>query len=51
MFDQLEDLQDTVILFDEIEEFCLDRTITDNPSSRMLTTTMLTVINNLRKKR
>jgi len=50
VFDQLEDLQNTVVLFDEIEEFCLDRTITDNPSSRMLTTTMLTVINNLRKK-
>jgi len=25
VFDQLEDLQNTVVLFDEIEEFCLDR--------------------------
>jgi SpoVK/Ycf46/Vps4 family AAA+-type ATPase len=41
----------TIILFDEIEEFCLDR---ENPSlgmeSRMLTTAMLTQLNDLRRK-
>merc|ERR1712125_235937 len=45
-------LNQCVILFDEIEEFCLDR---ETPGlgmeSRMLTTAMLTAINDLRKKK
>lgn len=43
-------LDECVILFDEIEEFCLDR---ETPGlgmeSRMLTTAMLTAINDLRR--
>jgi len=50
VFTRLEALSQCVILFDEIEEFCLDR---ENPSlsmqSRMLTTAMLTAINDLRR--
>jgi SpoVK/Ycf46/Vps4 family AAA+-type ATPase len=50
VFARLQCLTDTVILFDEIEEFCLDR---ESPGlgmeSRMLTTAMLTAINDLRK--
>ena len=46
IFDKLKALERTIILFDEIEEFCLDR---ENPSlgmeSRMLTTAMLTQVN------
>lgn len=45
-------LNKCVVLFDEIEEFALDR---ENPGlsmeSRMLTTAMLTAINDLRKNR
>jgi len=52
VFDRLCRLDRTVILFDEIEEFCLDR---ETPGlgmeSRMLTTSMLTKINNLRRGR
>ena len=44
-------LQRTIILFDEVEEFCLDR---ENPNlameSRMLTTAMLTQFNDLRRQ-
>ncbi|KAL7511208.1 hypothetical protein ACHAXN_008091 [Cyclotella atomus] len=50
VFARLQSLQDCVILFDEIEEFCLDR---ESPGlgmeSRMLTTAMLTAINDLRR--
>lgn len=50
VFDRLKGMSDTVILFDEIEEFCLDR---ENPNlameSRMLTTAMLTQLNALRR--
>ena len=45
VFERLKALEDTVVLFDEIEEFCLDR---ENPTlsmeSRMLTTAMLTQV-------
>lgn len=50
VFGRLKKLENTVILFDEIEEFCLDR---KDPrlamESRMLTTAMLTQLNDLRK--
>lgn len=50
VFERLQALERTVILFDEIEEFCLDR---ETPGlgmeSRMLTTAMLTAINDLRR--
>ena len=50
VFDRLGALSECVILFDEIEEFCLDR---ETPGlgmeSRMLTTAMLTAINDLRR--
>jgi hypothetical protein len=50
VFERLRSMRDTVILFDEIEEFCLDR---ENPSlameSRMLTTAMLTQLAGLRR--
>jgi hypothetical protein len=45
IFDKLKALQRCVILFDEVEEFCLDRedkTLT--MESRMLTTAMLTQV-------
>jgi len=52
VFDRLEALRECVILFDEIEEFCLNR---ENPGlsmeSRMLTTAMLTAINDLRRNK
>eukprot|EP00622_Pseudochattonella_farcimen_P002375 FR737291.1.p1 GENE.FR737291.1~~FR737291.1.p1 ORF type:complete len:321 (+),score=17.91 FR737291.1:78-965(+) len=52
VFDRLCSLEKCVILFDEIEEFCLDR---ETPGlgmeSRMLTTSMLTKINDLRRGR
>jgi hypothetical protein len=45
IFDRLKALEKTIILFDEIEEFCLDR---ENPNlsmeSRLLTTAMLTQV-------
>jgi SpoVK/Ycf46/Vps4 family AAA+-type ATPase len=51
VFRRLMALKRCVILFDEIEEFCLDR---ENPGlsmeSRMLTTAMLTAINDLRRQ-
>lgn len=50
VFERLIALNACVILFDEIEEFCLDR---ETPGlgmeSRMLTTAMLTAINDLRR--
>jgi len=50
VFSRLQALRRCVILFDEIEEFCLDR---ETPGilmeSRMLTTAMLTAINDLRR--
>ena len=50
VFERLQSLKECVILFDEIEEFCLDR---ETPGlgmeSRMLTTAMLTAINDLRR--
>ena len=50
IFNRLQSLRGCVILFDEIEEFCLDR---ESPNlsmeSRMLTTAMLTAINDLRR--
>eukprot|EP01040_Poterioochromonas_malhamensis_P011004 gene11004-11991_t len=51
IFNRLNSLERTIILFDEIEEFCLDR---ENPTlgmeSRLLTTAMLTQLNDLRRK-
>ena len=50
VFGQLQSLRRTVILFDEIEEFCLDREAPGiGMESRMLTTAMLTAINDLRR--
>jgi len=50
LFARLQSLNNCVILFDEIEEFCLDR---ETPGlgmeSRLLTTSMLTQINDLRR--
>ena len=52
VFERLEALHECVILFDEIEEFCLDReTPGISMESRMLTTAMLTAINDLRRKK
>jgi hypothetical protein len=52
VFDKLLSLDKTVILFDEIEEFCLDReTPGIGMQSRMLTTAMLTQFNELRRAR
>lgn len=51
VFQRLQALNECVILFDEIEEFCLDReTPGIGMESRMLTTAMLTAINDLRRK-
>ena len=51
IFDRLRALERTIILFDEIEEFCLDR---ENPAlgmeSRLLTTAILTQLNALRAR-
>lgn len=50
VFERLQVLENCVILFDEIEEFCLDReTVGIGMESRMLTTAMLTAINDLRR--
>jgi SpoVK/Ycf46/Vps4 family AAA+-type ATPase len=50
VFSRLMALQKCVILFDEIEEFALDREIVGlSMESRMLTTSMLTAINDLRR--
>jgi hypothetical protein len=50
VFERLQRLNECVILFDEIEEFCLDReTPGIGMESRMLTTAMLTAINDLRR--
>ncbi|KAL3919683.1 MAG: hypothetical protein SGILL_003636 [Bacillariaceae sp.] len=50
VFTRLMALRECVILFDEIEEFCLDReTPGITMQSRMLTTAMLTAINDLRR--
>lgn len=50
VFTRLQALRECVILFDEIEEFCLDReTPGISMESRMLTTAMLTAINDLRR--
>jgi ATPase family associated with various cellular activities (AAA) len=50
VFERLQALRRCVILFDEIEEFCLDReTPGMGMESRMLTTAMLTAINDLRR--
>ena len=52
VFTRLMALDKCIILFDEIEEFVLDREIAGlSMESRMLTTAMLTAINDLRKKR
>jgi hypothetical protein len=52
VFERLQRLQNCVILFDEIEEFCLDRERDGvGMESRMLTTAMLTAINNLRREK
>jgi len=51
IFRRLMALKKTIILFDEIEEFCLDRENQGlSMESRMLTTAMLTAINDLRRK-
>jgi len=50
VFTRLQALRECVILFDEIEEFCLDRETPGlSMESRMLTTAMLTAINDLRR--
>lgn len=50
VFERLQVLEKCVILFDEIEEFCLDREAPGiGMESRMLTTAMLTAINDLRR--
>jgi SpoVK/Ycf46/Vps4 family AAA+-type ATPase len=50
LFKRLQALRNCVILFDEIEEFCLDRETPGlSMESRMLTTAMLTAINDLRR--
>jgi len=50
VFERLQALHECVILFDEIEEFCLDRETPGlSMESRMLTTAMLTAINDLRR--
>ena len=52
VFSRLMALKNTVILFDEIEEFALDRENKDlSMESRMLTTSMLTAINDLRRNK
>lgn len=52
VFTRLQALRKCVILFDEIEEFCLDReTPGISMESRMLTTAMLTAINDLRREK
>lgn len=51
IFERLKALERTIILFDEIEEFCLDRENTNlSMESRMLTTAMLTQLNDLRRQ-
>jgi len=51
VFDRLKKLEKTVILFDEIEEFCLNREDSSlSMESRMLTTAMLTQLNDLRRQ-
>lgn len=50
VFERLQVLDRCIILFDEIEEFCLDREAPGiGMESRMLTTAMLTAINDLRR--
>ena len=50
-FERLAALRECAILFDEIEEFFLDReTVGISMESRMLTTAMLTAINDLRRE-
>ena len=52
VFDQLMRLEDVVILFDEIEEFVLDRSMPSlTMESRLLTTAMLTKLADLRGRR
>jgi SpoVK/Ycf46/Vps4 family AAA+-type ATPase len=52
VFTRLQALRNCVILFDEIEEFCLDRETPGlSMDSRMLTTAMLTAINDLRRSK
>jgi SpoVK/Ycf46/Vps4 family AAA+-type ATPase len=52
VFDQLMRLDKVVILFDEIEEFVLDRSISSlTMESRLLTTAMLTKLADLRGQR
>ena len=52
VFTRLMALQKCVILFDEIEEFAMDRKLAGlSMESRMLTTAMLTAINDLRRKK
>jgi hypothetical protein len=51
IFNRLKTLEKTIILFDEIEEFCLDRENNAlSMESRMLTTAMLTQLNDLRRQ-
>ena len=51
IFDRLSLLEKAVILFDEVEEFVRDRNQAVEPSSRMLTTSMLSLIQELRSKK
>jgi len=51
IFDRLSLLERAVILFDEVEEFVRDRKEEQQPSSRMLTTSMLSLIQELRNKK
>ncbi|MCY3016288.1 MAG: ATP-binding protein [Planctomycetota bacterium] len=51
IFDRLSLLDQAVILIDEVEEFVRDRNVEDNPTSRLLTTSMLSLIQTLRSKK
>ena len=51
VFEKLMMLRRAVVLFDEIEEFCLDRSAAGGMESRMLTTAMLTKFADLRRRR
>lgn len=50
IFDRLSLLERAVVLIDEVEEFVRDRKSETQPSSRLLTTSMLSLIQDLRSK-
>ena len=51
VFTRLRLLEQAVILFDEVEEFVRERNKEDSPQSRMLTTAMLSLIQDLRSQK